>query len=82
MITALQQMDQALLPEKHATMARYRTDCITLGKEVTVHQAGTVTPGKALDIDEDGALVVAFPDGSVKAVNSGEVSVRGLYSYI
>ena len=82
MIEALWQMDKTLLSEKSARMAQYRKDCITLGKEITVHQAGGVFPGTALDIDEDGALMVAFPDGSVRPVNSGEVSVRGLYSYI
>ena len=82
MVSALYAMDNALLTEKAALMARYRADCITLGKEITVHRADTIRPGKALDVDDDGALLVTFADGSTEAVNSGEVSVRGLYSYI
>ena len=38
--------------------------------------------GRALDVDENGALVVAFTDGTVGTVNSGEVSVRGMYGYV
>lgn len=41
-----------------------------------------VRHGLAQDIDEDGALVVRFPDGHTEAVNSGEVSVRGMYGYV
>lgn len=82
MITALVQMDRSLLTNQAAIMAQYRRDCITIGKDIAVHRADTVKPGKALDVDRDGALIVAFSDGTVGAVNSGEVSVRGLYNYI
>jgi BirA family biotin operon repressor/biotin-[acetyl-CoA-carboxylase] ligase len=81
-ITALQQMDSNLLCQKDRIMAQYRTDCITLGQDVTICRFEDRQPGKALDVDEEGALVVQLPDGSVTHVSSGEVSVRGLYSYI
>ena len=70
------------LGEKDGQMARYRRDCITLGKEITGHRADGVFPGTALDIDGDGGLLVRREDGSIITVSSGEVSVRGLYSYI
>ena len=70
------------LGEKDARMDRYRRDCITLGKEITVHRADGVFPGTALDVDSDGGLLVRRKDGVVITVSSGEVSVRGLYSYI
>ena len=70
------------LTEKEARMDRYRRDCITLGKAITVHRADGVFPGTALDVDCDGGLLVRRTDGSVITVSSGEVSVRGLYSYI
>lgn len=38
--------------------------------------------GKALGIDTGGELLVERSDGSVSRVNAGEVSVRGLYSYV
>ena len=82
MITALHRMDATLLTGKKQLMARYRADCITLGKDITVHSRNSVRPGKALDLDENGGLVVAFPDGTKETVSSGEVSVRGLYNYI
>ena len=82
MIAALHQMDTTLLTEKKTMMERYRADCITLGRDITVHSSRDVRPGKALDVDDEGGLVVSFPDGTQETVNSGEVSVRGLYSYI
>jgi len=82
LIGALFSMDATLLPGRKEMIVQYRKDCITLGREITVHRGDTVTPGKALDVDDDGALVVAYRDGTVSTVNSGEVSVRGLYNYI
>lgn len=82
MIEALSRMDASLLSRKAAIMDAYRRDCVTLGQDVSIHQAGTVRYGKALDVDDDGALRVAFPDGSMEKVNSGEVSVRGMYGYL
>jgi BirA family biotin operon repressor/biotin-[acetyl-CoA-carboxylase] ligase len=38
--------------------------------------------GHAIDIDDEGALVVRFADGDTEAVNSGEISVRGMYGYV
>jgi BirA family biotin operon repressor/biotin-[acetyl-CoA-carboxylase] ligase len=38
--------------------------------------------GTALGINDQGELLVQKEDGTVTAVNSGEVSVRGLYSYV
>ena len=81
-ITALQRMNSNLFCQKDRIMAQYRADCITLGQDVTICRFEDRKPGKALDVDEEGALVVQLPDGSVQHVNSGEVSVRGLYSYI
>lgn len=82
MIDSLAHMDRMLLTEKAALMDRYRALCITLGQDITVHRCGTVRPGKAIGMDDDGGLLVAYPDGSAETVSSGEVSVRGLYNYI
>jgi len=75
-------MDRRLLSEKEALMAAYRTDCITIGQSVCVVQNESARHGKALDVLPDGALLVQFDDGSRRAVNSGEVSIRGMYGYI
>lgn len=82
MIQSLWQMAQTLLTKRDATMARYRQDCLTLGQDVIICRGDTRQSGKALDVDEDGALLVRLPDGRTQTVSSGEVSVRGLYSYI
>ena len=82
MMEALWRMDRILLTEKSSILDRYRTDCITVGQEISVVRGDMVRHGKALDVDEEGALVVAYSDGTVEAVNSGEVSVRGMYGYV
>ena len=82
LITALSQLRSRLFSEKAQFMAQYRLDCITLGQSVTICRHEDRQPGTAMDVAEDGALVVQLPDGSVTQVSSGEVSVRGLYSYI
>ena len=71
-----------LLSEKTEIMDAYRKKCITLGKEISVVSGESVKYGTALDLDEDGGLLVRFSDGSEKIVTSGEVSVRGMYGYL
>lgn len=80
-LVALQRMSENL-HDPAATLLRYRADCITLGKEISLVRGDEIRHGKALDVDEEGALVVEFPDGQIQAVQSGEVSVRGMYGYV
>ena len=82
MMDALWKMDQTLLTGKSAMIDRYRADCITLGREISLVRGDEVRHGTALDIDEEGALLVRFVDGVNGLVNSGEVSVRGMYGYV
>jgi BirA family biotin operon repressor/biotin-[acetyl-CoA-carboxylase] ligase len=82
MMEAFLHMSCTLLSGKEAMLAQYRADCITLGQEISLVRGEEIRYGKALDVDDSGALVVTFSDGSTKAVNSGEVSVRGMYGYI
>lgn len=42
----------------------------------------TITPAKALNLNENGELIVQYEDGKIAKVNSGEVSIRGEYGYI
>lgn len=81
-LEALCEVGAGLISRKSEIMAQYRKDCITLGQEVSLVRGEEVRHGLARDIDEDGALVVRFPDGHTEAVNSGEVSVRGMYGYV
>lgn len=81
MLEALRQMDTSLLTGKRKVLRRYRADCMTLGQDVVLIRGDEKRYGKALDIDEDGALIVEYVSGEREAVNSGEVSVRGMYGY-
>ena len=80
MIRELEKMSREL-DEKEAILDRYRGDCVTLGKKVKVLRGEICREGTAIDMDADGGLIVRFDDGAEEAVNSGEVSVRGLYGY-
>ncbi len=52
----------------------YKQCCCTLGKEVSLRQGDRLICGKAVDISENGALIVRLADGSHKAFTSGEVT--------
>ena len=80
LVEAFASMD---LTRKAEIMDRYRADCITLGREVSLLRTGDpIRHGKAVDIDADGALIVEFSPGVRETVNSGEISVRGMYGYV
>lgn len=82
MITELYRMSGSLLNGKAAVMAQYRNDCITIGKEISLQTDSSTRSAVATGVDDQGALLVTFPDGHTQAVNSGEVSIRGMYGYI
>ncbi len=82
MILALSRMVPLLLPQKQEIMSTYRSRCITLGQPVKVLRGEAGVPAQAVDMDDDGGLIVAFADGHTETVNSGEVSVRGFYGYV
>lgn len=82
MMQALWRMSKQLLSNADGILEQYRKDCITLGQDISVVRGETVRHGKALDVDSQGALLVRFTDGHTESVNSGEVSVRGMYGYL
>ena len=82
MVEALWKMQDSLFRGKARIMAEYKANCITLNKDIQVIRGDDIRPGKAVDLDEDGGLMVEFPDGSRQIVSSGEVSVRGMYGYL
>ena len=82
MLEALRQMSDTLLTNKDTCLDRYRSHCVTLGQDISLVRGDDVRYGKALDIDSEGGLIVAFTDGTVGCVTSGEVSVRGMYGYV
>lgn len=83
MMEALHRMDKILLTDKKEILEQYRKDCITIGQDISLLRVGEdIRHGKAVSVDDAGALVVEFPDGQLEAVSSGEVSVRGMYGYL
>lgn len=82
MLEGFANMNASLLTDREHILNRYRKDCVTLGKEISLHRGEEIRHGKALDVDSQGALVVEFSDGHTEAVSSGEISIRGMYGYL
>lgn len=59
-----------------------RENSAVIGKEIFVIRQGENVNAKALDIDEEGRLLVEYADGSRENLISGEVSIRGNENYI
>lgn len=61
---------------------RYEKNCITVHKQVKLIKKSEEVVAEVIGITEDGGLKVRHVDGTIEAIVSGEVSVRGLYGYI
>lgn len=83
MIEELDALYEALLSGDTASyLAAYRTNCLTLRRDVLLLQNGIATPAHALDVDESLGLLVRYPNGQQTFIRSGEASVRGLDGYV
>lgn len=60
----------------------YGRRLINCGRQVRILEEGRERAGTARGINSRGELLVEYEDGSREAVFAGEVSVRGLYSYV
>ena len=67
---------------KMAYLEEYRRACITTGQPVQLITPASREEARSLEIDEDFHLVVELPDGEIRKVSAGEVSVRGMYGYV
>ena len=66
-----------MLPQR-TFMEEYRARSCVIGKEIIMTDfaaGGAKSMARALDVDDDGGLIVEMPDG-VRKLHSGEVSVR------
>lgn len=61
---------------------KYRNLCITIDKDIIAIKDNEEIKGKAIDIAQTGELIIKKEDGTTLNINSGEVSVRGMYGYI
>ena len=55
---------------------RWRTHLTTLGQEVTVHARDGAVQGEAVDVDEQGALLLRALGGAVHRMMEGDVTLR------
>lgn len=60
-------------------MQLYKSMCATIGREVSLTRGWEKLLGTAIDITADGELVVKLKNGKKIMVNSGEVTVQGIY---
>lgn len=58
---------------------RFREICATIGRRVTVQRGKDSFSGIAEDISPGGELIVKKDNGEMISVNSGEVTVQGIY---
>lgn len=63
--------------EDRSFIQEYKQRSIILGKEVKVIHDNTSEQAVAVDIDANGGLVIEKLDGTIKTLNSGEISIRG-----
>ncbi len=59
-----------------AHLDTYRRHSMVIGREIIYIRDGVTTVADALDIDEDGWLVIRHKDGTRALLNSGEITVR------
>ena len=82
LLESLLEMDRHLLTERDTMIARYTQDCATIGQDISLVCGDRIRHGHAIAIASDGGLVVRFSDGHEEIVQSGEVSIRGMYGYV
>ena len=82
LIRQLHDLRQDLFAEKALIMECFFSRCITIGQRISILRGEAVQHGKALTVDQDGALHVLLDNGTETVVNSGEVSIRGMYGYV
>lgn len=76
LVTELDALYAAWLREERGLLEEYRAACATVGQEILVLQNGAGRPARALGVNEDFSLAVAYADGSREDLRFGEVSVR------
>ncbi|MCY6958173.1 biotin--[acetyl-CoA-carboxylase] ligase [Clostridium brassicae] len=59
-----------------------KENSILLGKEIKVIERNKKLLAKALDLSDEGRLIVQYSNGKVEEIMSGEVSVRGINGYV
>ena len=82
LINALDRMYARWLAGDESWKERYRSSCLTLGRQVRLLRGDRTEDAFAEGLDDDLGLIVRFPDGRRETVTAGKVSVRGLFGYM
>ena len=64
---------------REKALKEYTSLCATIGRNVSFFRNSQQLNGVAEKIDNNGELVVKLEDGTLHTVNSGEVTVQGIY---
>jgi len=57
----------------------YKALCLNIGKKVTIHENDASYEAMCVGVSDGGELYVELPGGERRMLNSGEVSVKGIY---
>ena len=82
LIRELDSLYAAWLADSRAFLEPYRALCVNCGREVLILRRDGDRPARALTVNEDYSLRVAYSDGTEEDIRFGEVSVRGMLGYV
>lgn len=68
--------DRFLSGDKKTILEVLRAHSNILGQDIWIHEQDTVQPAVAVDLDENGALLVEIAERGRQTIGSGEVSIR------
>ena len=60
-------------------LKEYTSLCAPVGRDITFTKDGKSVTAKAVGVNPDGELIAELPDKTTKLINSGEVTVQGIY---
>jgi len=75
-------LSEGILSQKAAYLSQYEALCLTVGQDILLHRNGESISAHCTGLDENGALLIRYSDGREETVFSGDVSVRGINSYV
>ena len=79
----LEYLEQELVLNRYIlsgeALADYQGLCATIGRQVTFTRGNRQISGMAVSISQGGELEVMLSNGTIATVNSGEVTVQGIY---
>ena len=72
----LEELEKIFETDNKEVIENYKRRSVVLGREITVIRAGESVRAAALDICEDGSLLVRYEDGFTAKLCGGEISIR------